>query len=103
MRDDVVFTAGDACSSMYFIGTGAAYYGMDNQAKDSTMSGIRSSTLMKGFALAQPHPTLMFGPQKVSRGRWLSEAALWVVWTHVGSLRAISRAQVSIFALDVQK
>lgn len=47
------------------------------------------------------YSTGLFDQQNVEYGQWLSEAALWTLWAHRGSLQA--RSECRLLALDAQR
>jgi len=77
--EDDLFLAVQECHAAYYIASGAAVYRQDPQS-----SPVSSPTV-----------------QDVEQGCWLCEVALWVKWTHVGTLTFPAEAQV--VAIDALK
>jgi len=102
LRGDTIFTKGDASSTMYFVSKGSLFYNFaeDEEDKYGTDDVSKSAHLMAKFALATKDTKNPFGSQRVTATNWLSEAAIWTIWTHVGGCRVISRKRVKLLLVD---
>eukprot|EP00930_Biecheleria_cincta_P000732 TRINITY_DN10173_c0_g2_i1.p1 TRINITY_DN10173_c0_g2~~TRINITY_DN10173_c0_g2_i1.p1 ORF type:complete len:1024 (-),score=158.17 TRINITY_DN10173_c0_g2_i1:89-3088(-) len=69
---DILFESSDEAKAMYYLDKGKMSY-----------------TTQKSWFCSIPT-----GRRDVDKGKWISEAALWTHWEHVGTMEAINQSQV---------
>jgi len=68
-KNDLIFSAGEEASYMYFVSNGASVYRKVSVSKRTT-------------------------PEKLEESQWCVEQCLWYPWLHVGSMWAISYSDI---------
>lgn len=86
--DDVVFSSGDKCSSMYFVSRGRFRH-LDSRGSEEGPAPDAGSSGTKG---AQ---TILFG------NVWVCEATLWMQWRNTGDLSSIGSGS-ELFAVSAE-
>lgn len=99
LRAESIFTCGDACNRIFFVCRGAVKYFVKRAAQsgigsveddDSGPSEEYDTPFEGGRMLTKP---VDFNPV-LTRGMWLSEAAMWTRWEHCGDLIGVRPGNV---------
>jgi len=83
---DELFVAGDACSLTYSVAVGTLSYTPEYLGGEHESLAVDRGT--RSGASSQPEHSEK--PETVGASSWVSEAAMWVDWTHVGTLEAMT-------------
>lgn len=89
-RSDTLFSCGEQAAAMYFVGVGVFQYQLGEYDEQNGSKGSSSSHEPQDAAQHESE----HDPEDVVEGQWISEAALWCPWLHMGDLQADTECKV---------
>mmetsp|Transcript_48603 Transcript_48603/g.141597 ORF Transcript_48603/g.141597 Transcript_48603/m.141597 type:complete len:839 (-) Transcript_48603:103-2619(-) len=93
-QDDVVFDLGDSADQMFFVSGGEVQYELGVDTNQLLCLDELLPTTSNDDGIGSGGGSRVGARTALGRGAFVAEAALWLQWMHMGSLRAASDASL---------